>query len=70
MTTPQPLRAAIIGTGGIAHAHAQAIRDLSPRIELVAVADLDPDRARAFAAQFGATAVFETSDALFAAGGE
>lgn len=69
MTTPQPLRAAIIGTGGIAHAHAQAIRHLSPRIELVAVADLDPDRARAFAEQFGASAVFATSDDLLAAGG-
>jgi len=69
MTTPQPLRAAIIGTGGIAHAHAQAIRDLAPRIELVAVADLEPDRARAFAEQFGASAVFATSDDLLAAGG-
>jgi predicted dehydrogenase len=69
MTTTQPLRAAIIGTGGIAHAHAQAIRDLAPRIELVAVADLDSDRARAFAEQFGAADVFATSDELFAAGG-
>lgn len=33
---PRPLRAAIIGTGGIAHAHAQAIADLAPRIELAA----------------------------------
>lgn len=69
MTTPQPLRAAIIGTGAIAHAHAQAIRDLVPRIELVAVADLDQDRAQAFAQQFGAARVHASTDELFAEGG-
>ncbi len=51
-TVPPPLRAAIIGTGGIAHAHAEAIADLAPRIALVAVADVDLGRARAFADRF------------------
>jgi predicted dehydrogenase len=54
---PPPLRAAIIGTGAIAHAHAQAIADLAPRIELVAVADVDPARAREFADRFAVAAV-------------
>lgn len=48
---PAPRRAAIIGTGAIAHAHAQALTDLGARVRLVAVVDVDPDRARAFAAR-------------------
>ncbi|WP_457101666.1 Gfo/Idh/MocA family protein [Microbacterium sp. P5_E9] len=64
----RPRRAAIIGTGAIAQAHAQAIADLAPRIELVAVADVDADRARAFADRFAPTAtVHETLSALLAA---
>lgn len=62
MTTP--LRAAIVGTGAIAHAHAEAIRALGSRIDLVAVVDLDADRARAFAERFGAGAVHADLDAL------
>lgn len=67
MTQDRPFRAAIIGTGGIAHAHAQAIVDLGPRVQLAAVVDLDQDRAREFAERFGAAAVHSTADALFAA---
>lgn len=63
-----PLRAAIIGTGAIAHAHAQAIAELAPRIVLVAVADVDPDRARSFSDEFApAAAVYPGLDALLAA---
>lgn len=73
--TPTPRRAAIIGTGAIAHAHAEAIAALAPRIELVAVVDLDPERARAFVDRFGAadaegkptTAVYADAAALLAA---
>jgi predicted dehydrogenase len=62
---PPPLRAAIIGTGGIAHAHAQAIADLVPRIELVAVADVDAGRAREFADLFApGAAVYPSLTAL------
>ncbi|MCR2815054.1 Gfo/Idh/MocA family protein [Microbacterium jiangjiandongii] len=64
--TPPPLRAAIIGTGGIAHAHAQALADLAPRIALAAVVDLDADRAGEFAERFGAAAVYLDADALLA----
>ncbi|GAA3908490.1 Gfo/Idh/MocA family protein [Microbacterium invictum] len=67
MTHDRPLIAAIIGTGAIAHAHAQAIVDLAPRVRLAAVVDLDADRAQAFAQQFGADAVYSTAEALFAA---
>ncbi|WP_336204475.1 Gfo/Idh/MocA family protein [Nonomuraea sp. LPB2021202275-12-8] len=43
-------RAAIVGTGGIATAHAQALAGSGGRASLVAVVDVDLDRARAFAA--------------------
>jgi UDP-N-acetyl-2-amino-2-deoxyglucuronate dehydrogenase len=45
------LRVAIIGCGKVAHLHAQALR-LLPEAELVAVTDVDTDRARAFAKQY------------------
>ncbi len=48
-------RVAIIGTGAIAHAHAEALRQLADAVEIVAVADVDPQKAREFAARFGAT---------------
>lgn len=67
MTQGRPYRAAIIGTGAIAHAHAQAIADLAPRVQLAAVVDLDADRARSFALRFGATAVYSSAEALFTA---
>ena len=54
--------------GAIAHAHAQAIADLAPRIELVAVADVDIERARVFADAFAPPATVYTSlSALLAA---
>lgn len=43
-------RAAIVGTGGIAGAHAQALAAAGERASLVAAVDMDLDRARAFAA--------------------
>lgn len=42
-------RAAIVGTGGIAQAHAEALKGAADRAELVAVADVDTDRAAGFA---------------------
>lgn len=72
-----PYRVGIIGTGGIAHAHAAAIEALGDRVRLVAVVDLDPARAEAFAAEFAAGSgaagsgtaarVYGTADELFAA---
>ncbi|GAA3678185.1 putative dehydrogenase [Lentzea atacamensis] len=46
-------RAAIVGTGAIAAAHAEALRAAGDRIELVAVVDVDADRAAAFAQEWG-----------------
>ncbi|GIH02818.1 oxidoreductase [Rhizocola hellebori] len=47
---PEPkYRMAIVGTGGIATAHAQALREHNGRALLVAAVDVDPDRVRAFA---------------------
>ena len=65
MTThPPAVRVGIIGTGGIAHAHAAAIADLTGEMELVVVADIDADRAAAFAARYGATAVTDAEELL------
>jgi len=44
-------RAAILGTGGIARAHAEALKNLG--VELVAAADIDPDRLGAFCVEHG-----------------
>ncbi|SDG60869.1 Predicted dehydrogenase [Lentzea fradiae] len=46
-------RAAIAGTGGIASAHAEALRAAGDRVELVAVADVDAGRAGTFAGEQG-----------------
>lgn len=49
----------IIGTGGIAQAHAKAYLELAPAVQLVAVADIDGDKARDAATQWGVEQVFE-----------
>lgn len=68
MSVPRaPFRAAIIGTGGIAHAHAQALASLGSRVELVAVADVDPRRAESFALEYGAANVYSDAGQLLAA---
>jgi predicted dehydrogenase len=65
MPSPRPpYRAAIIGTGGIAHAHAGALAELSERARLVAVADLDPTRAAEFARQYSVPQVYTDPKAL------
>ncbi|MDQ0735721.1 Gfo/Idh/MocA family protein [Arthrobacter agilis] len=47
-----PLRAAILGTGGVAHLHARALR-LLPGVELVAAADPSEQHLAAFAEAYG-----------------
>ena len=49
-------RAAIVGTGGIANAHAQAIADSAGRVVLTHAVDVDQARADAFAQTWGPTA--------------
>ncbi|GAA4977717.1 Gfo/Idh/MocA family protein [Actinoplanes utahensis] len=57
-------RAAIVGTGAIAGAHAEALRAHGSRIEAVAVHDLDPTRARDFAGRWDIPDVPGTLDGL------
>ncbi len=45
------IRVGIVGCGGIALAHARAMSELSSRVTLVAVADIDPGRLKLFAEQ-------------------
>jgi predicted dehydrogenase len=52
MSQPAPYRAAIVGTGGIAAAHAGALRDQSGRAEIVAAVDVDAGRAAEFATKW------------------
>ena len=61
------LRIGIIGTGGIAHAHARAYCNF-PDVEVVAGADIIPGKARAFLDEFGLkdAAAYETADELCA----
>ena len=58
----KPLRTALIGCGKVGRIHASALRAL-PESELVAVCDNSPDRAAAFASEFGAAA-FTDIDAM------
>lgn len=51
-------RVAIIGTGNIARAHARAYQANAAAAELVAVADVEVERAKEFAAQYGFGATF------------
>jgi predicted dehydrogenase len=69
MTTAFPpdavLRCAIIGTGAIAHSHAEAVAAYA-RAELVAVADLSIERAAQFAAQYGVPSWYGDLDEMLA----
>jgi len=66
--TAPPLRAAIVGTGAIARAHAQALAELDGA-ELVAAADAVPGRAGQFAQEEGIPAAFDSFDELIGSGG-
>ena len=61
------LRIGIIGTGGIAHAHANAYKQFDD-VEIVAGADIIPGKARAFLDEFGWTeaTAYETHQELCA----
>lgn len=65
MTESRPLRAAIVGTGAIAHAHAEVL-DAMPGAELVAVLDRDPSHAEAFAVRWGVPTVYDDLPELLA----
>ncbi|TYL52722.1 Gfo/Idh/MocA family protein [Agromyces mariniharenae] len=67
MTESTPLRAAIVGTGAIANAHAEVLL-ATPGAELVAVVDRDRSHADAFAERWGVPTVFDTLAELLASG--
>lgn len=56
------LRAAIVGTGGIAGSHARAYTQLSSRVQLVAAADVDSDRLEAFCQKQGIPNAYASLD--------
>lgn len=67
-STPSPkYRAAVVGTGGIATAHAAALTGLAGRVELVGAVDLDPARAAAFAEKWSVARTFPDLTGLLAA---
>jgi len=51
-------KVAIIGTGGIAKIHADALKTLSDRAELVACVDIDKERVEQFASAYGISQSF------------
>jgi predicted dehydrogenase len=63
-----PVRLAIIGTGGMAHAHAKEFQRIRG-CWLVAVCDLDRARAEAFARKFGVPQVYGSATELLALSG-
>lgn len=60
------VRLAIVGTGGMAHAHAARFSKL-PGVRLIACADVQRDRAGAFAAKWGIPGIYTDYRALLAA---
>ncbi|MEU4769858.1 Gfo/Idh/MocA family oxidoreductase [Actinosynnema sp. NPDC023794] len=64
--TSRSYTCAIVGTGAIAGAHAEAMRNLAGRARLVGVVDLEPDRAAAFGATWDVPA-YPTLTALIEA---
>jgi predicted dehydrogenase len=54
-----PVKFALVGTGAIAHSYAAAFEN-NPDVKLVAVTDVRPEAAEAFAAKYGTTAVPST----------
>lgn len=53
-------RAAIVGTGGIAGAHIQALGELKDRVEVVAAVDIDRARVEAYSAMHGIPRFYTT----------
>src|SRR5262249_40936711 len=58
------LRLGVIGTGGMGSHHARNAATYIPAAEVVALADVDVDRARGLAAQLGALAVYDAAEDL------
>ena len=59
------IRVAIVGTGGMAHAHAGSLQKMRG-VEVTAVADVDAARAQAFAAKFNVSRSYDNFTKLLA----
>ena len=55
---------AIVGCGGISHAHARAARSLGGTVRFAACCDTDAERARDWAAKYGAERTYASLEAL------
>ncbi|MQX07145.1 gfo/Idh/MocA family oxidoreductase [Sinorhizobium fredii] len=62
-----PMRLLILGTGGMANSHANAFAKIDS-VEMVGAVDVDPNRARAFAAQHGIEHIFTSLEEAIAWG--
>jgi predicted dehydrogenase len=61
---PRQWRTAIIGAGGIARSHAQAVAEQGERLALVAAVDVDPGRLEAFRATYGVPNGYQDAAAM------
>lgn len=59
-----PIDVAIVGTGGISRAHANAVCSLDDRARLVAAMDVDNDRLSGFGERFGVSQLFSDLDSM------
>ena len=67
MSPSRRIRAAILGTGGIAEiGHLPALRAQAHRVDVVAAVDVDPERLEAFTRKHGIPAGYESLDAMLA----
>lgn len=62
------IKIAICGAGYIANIHAEAIKS-TPNVELIAVVEYFPEKAKTFAAQFKIANIYATVEELIAVGG-
>jgi len=67
VSAPRRIRAAIVGTGGIAEiGHLPALRSQAHRVDLVAAVDVDPERLEAFARKHEIPNAYTALDAMLA----
>ncbi len=64
------LRVAIVGTGGIARLHIEGLKTFPERVKVVALCDIYPDKAKAFAEKHGIedAAIFDDHEKMLASG--
>jgi len=62
----KPVRAVLIGTGGVSRSHVEALRSVADRVEFAAAMDLDADRVEAFCEANGVPRAYTDVDELLA----